>query len=173
MNTNSKFKVIIAWTAFVVLTAILVVFLVIKLNDSKTYDEYSDIKGSLLIKDIAGQKDDSYYVFIYSSSGKYQSWKQEELEKPVMTYFSFVHKNKDNENVLPIYGYDVDKFKANYEYSSCEAYLNELNANLEIANTPILVLVSGGIVTTVYSNVGGSNGIEGILVNAMKGVDGK
>lgn len=173
MNNNSKFKVIIAWSAFIVLTAILVVFLVIKLNDSKTYDDYSDIKGSLLIKDITGQSDDSYYVFVYSSSGKYQSWKQEEAETPVMAYFTYAHKNKDDEKVLPIYGYDIDKFKANYGYSSCDAYLYELNANMDIANTPMLLLVSGGIVTTVYTNIGGSNGIEGVLVNAMKGVDGK
>ena len=44
---------------------------------------------------------------------------------------------------------------------------------MDIANTPMLLLVSGGIVTTVYTNIGGSNGIEGVLVNAMKGVDGK
>lgn len=173
MNNNSKFKVVIAWIAFLVLTAILVTFLVIKLNDSKTYDEYSDIKGSLLIKDITGQSDESYYVYIYSSSGKYQSWKQKELETPVMAYFTFVHKNRNNEKVVPIYGYDIDKFKANYEYSSCDAYLSELNANLDIANTPVLVLVSGAIVTNVYTNAGGSNGVEGTLVNAMKGVDGK
>jgi len=168
MNGISKMKVLFVWIAALAIVALSIIMICVKANNTKVFKSYKDIeKSSYVIKDIAGQDESEYYVFIYSSKDDYEVEKKEALEDIVTRYFTFAHQNKNDDTVKKIYAYDTSKFKSTTEFKNCASYLSSLNSSINITDAPVLVLVSGGAVSSVYKTIGGSSGIEATLSNAI------
>lgn len=177
MKTNEKYKVILIWTIFVVITAVFLTLLFIRLNQTRDFKTYEDIeRSSYLINDITGQGNTGdYYVFVYSSSNGYDSAaKNSDLEPFITRYFTYYHQNKKTlDNLMPIYLYDVDKFKSSADYSTCSEYFLSLYSSMDISKCPALVIVCEGAVSSYITNLGGSSGIQNTIATALReGTDG-
>ena len=171
MKADEKFKVLLVWILFAFVTLLFIVFLFIRINQTKEFKTYDDIaKTNYLIRDITVQGNSGdYYVFVYSSSNGYESAaKNTDLEPIITNYFTYYHQNKKIENLIPIYLYDIDKFKSSADYPTCSDYFLALYSSMDISKCPALVIVSEGMVSSVITNLGGSGGIKSTIATALR-----
>lgn len=149
-----NFKVLIFWLGFACITIIFLVVFGIRLFKVTTFNDLDDVKrANLIIKGaVTTQKEDEYYVYIYSSKAHDTNYAYQEVEPTVFTYFTYVAKNGSNDTVK-IYAYDIDSFTPMSGYNTANEYLGSLNSNLKTSSLPSLVKVSNGGVSTTYTTI--------------------
>ncbi len=160
-----NFKILLFYIAFALITLIFAIVFCIRIFKVTTFDDLSDIKrANLMINGpITTKKEDTYYVYIYSSKAHDTNYAYEEVEPTIFTYFTFVAKGNKNENIK-IYAYDVDTFSETNQFKTVNDYLQSLNGSLKTSELPALVKVSNGAVSSAYTGI---NKIVGELQGVM------
>lgn len=164
-ENHLNFKVLIFWLGFAVITIIFLVLFGIRVFKVSTFKDMDDVKRANLVMKgaITTQKEDEYYVYLYSSKDHDSNYAYQEVEPTIFTYFTYVAKNGNNDTVK-IYAYDVDSFTSINGYNNVNDYLNSLNNNLKTSSLPSLVKISNGGVNSTFTTI---NKITGELQNVM------
>ena len=163
-KTSLNFKIITFWVGIIAVTAIFLALFINNRVKVRVFDSMSDIDraGLLLEGDEVTKQEGTYYVYIYSlKESQHDLNKLQELEPAILNYFTFVSLECDE---TPIYGYCVDDFSLGYQYESVYGYLQTLNKEINFRNAPLLIKVSNGSVSSVYTT---QNKIESELQSAM------
>ncbi|MFA6843049.1 MAG: hypothetical protein WCR33_01485 [Bacilli bacterium] len=163
-------KVVIFWSAIIVLTAGFIVTLCLQISTGKSIDSISDIENTDL--EIYGDvlsEEDNYFVYIYSSDDNtVDLTKKQEVEPAVFSYFTYVKQNKRNSDITPIYAYSTEHFAPTPAYATVSNYLASLDSNLNVNKTPILIEVEDYAVSSVYTTI---NQIQNALQTEMEAND--
>ena len=162
---NLIFKVLTFWFGIIAITALFLAVFINNLVKVRVFDSISDIDraGLLLEGDEVTKQEGTYYVYVYSlKESQHDLSKLQELEPAILNYFTYVSLENDE---TPIYGYCVDDFNLGYQYDSAFGYLQTLHKDITFRNAPLLIKVSNGSVSNVYTT---QNKIESELQTAMK-----
>lgn len=168
MEKSNKLKVIIFWSAILAITILFVSLIIVRVCQVRTFDEISDIKKAKLLlngTNITEKEDELYYVFIYTSGEQNDVMKNEEIQPIVLGYFTYVNQKQKSEGITKIYGYDIAGFTKTLEYQNVGEYLTSLHTNIKITDCPILIKVTNGSVSNVYSTI---TAIEEAINGEMK-----
>ena len=159
-----SFKVLSFYIAFALITIIFLVVFGMRIFKVSTFNDLNDVKraGLMINGQITTKKEDSYYVYIYSSKAHNSNYAYAEVEPTIFTYFTYVSKNGGS--ATRIYAYDVDTFTQNESFANVNEYLESLSTNLKTSELPALVLVSSGGVSNTFTTI---NKINSELQNIM------
>src|SRR5690606_6819824 len=143
-----------------VFTLAFIISIILTSINLRPIKSYSDIKRdnlALVGNDIFAQNETEYYVYVYSSSlnTNIDNTKAEEVSQGIFNYFNFVKHNSKSNDVMNIYGLDVD-FISNRSIVSNENYYAGVTSfedlRLSESNLPVLLRIyDGGIDGALFS----------------------
>lgn len=151
-NTN-RIKLYTFWSILGVLTVafiIIVIVMFIELKPIKSYDDISDNNLNLIGQEIFTQDETEYFVYIYNSNfnnNKIDRKKAEELKPAIFSYFNFVKRYSKKDNIIKIYGLDVNYFENRGCVGKVNNFSNVTNfANFEVkeGDIPVLLRINQG-----------------------------
>ncbi|HEY8445425.1 MAG TPA: hypothetical protein VIK94_04740 [Bacilli bacterium] len=170
VNEN-KSKLYTFWSIIAFLSITFIIILVTIFVNYQPIESYEDLSKSnmnLVGQEMFTRNQSEYYVYIYDSNfnNKIDS-KARELEPAVFNYFNFVKRYSKKENILKIYGLDVNYIENKNCLGSEDRFTNVRNFSdfkVKKSNLPVLVRIYQGQVDTVDITV---NDIQNELQLAM------
>ena len=167
MKKQIRLKVVFFWGAIGLISVIFLVLFGIMIFSITTFDDMDDVrKAKLEISEIIIDNDDQpYYVYIYSGESKKNLEKRQEVEPSVLSYFTFVRKNKGDENVLKIYAFNTDNYTGTVDMRTVNSYFETMSDEMSMSDVPFLIKVEGGTILGVYKTI---NSLQKELQSAMQ-----
>ena len=101
---KTSYKSIIFWGLIALITLIFIIVIIVRFAQSRTVNSYDSLK-QLQGEEILEQSD-KYLVFVYNSTTE-KSSEIDNFDKVVFNYISFAKRNKSNESVFKIFGFDI------------------------------------------------------------------
>lgn len=120
-------------TAYLVVTLIALIFIVVVCVKPFKISSYDDLK-QVEYKTYKTQEADEYYVFIYADSRTGNDWYKDVVVQ-------YANKARTLSNYLPIYGYDLEKTGS-----------SRLESELGLKNVPALLHIKSGAISKTYTN---------------------
>ena len=161
---NFSFKLLAFYSAFAAITIIFLVVFGMRIFKVTTFNDLDDVKKAHLMINgqVTTKKEETYYVYIYSSKAHDTNYAYQEVEPTIFTYFTYVNKNPNK--ATKIYAYDVDTFTPMNSYNNVNEYLQSLSTSLKTSELPALIKVSSGSVNNTFTTI---NKINSELQNVM------
>ncbi|HHU56011.1 MAG TPA: hypothetical protein GXZ48_04925 [Acholeplasmataceae bacterium] len=168
INEN-KTKIYIFWSIIALLTITFIAVLITIFVQYKPIESYEDLRKSdmnLIGQEMFTQNYSEYYVYIYNSNQNNNN-KATELQPAVFNYFNFVKRYSKKENIIRIYGLDVNFIENRSCLGTENIFTNVRNFSdfkVKESNVPVLVRIYQGQIDTVDVTV---NDIHNELQLAM------
>lgn len=99
---KTSYKSIVFWGLIALITLIFIIVVIVRFAQSRTVNSYESL-NHLEGAEVLEQKD-KYLVFVYDSSSEKEI---ENFDEVVFNYISFAKRNKNNDEVFAIYGFDI------------------------------------------------------------------
>ena len=109
---QNNYKAILFWGIIALVTLIFVVAIIVKFAQSRTVNSYDSLKN-LVGEELFDASENQYIVFVYDGE-KEEEYKKDEFDQVIFNYITFAKRNKNNEEVYEIFGFDINE-PSNYK----------------------------------------------------------
>lgn len=149
---KTSYKSIVFWGLIALITLIFIIVIIVRFAQSRTVNSYESLKqleGAEVL-----EQSNKYLVFVYNSTEEKES-ASDNFDNVMFNYISFAKRNKGNDDVLAIYGFDIVKpenkkiivsaeSSKDYNITNVEEYEELL---IESDQVPVLLVISGNKIT--------------------------
>lgn len=109
---QNNYKAILFWGIIALVTLIFVVAIIVKFAQSRTVNSYDSLTN-LVGEELFDASENQYIVFVYDGE-KEEEYKKDEFDQVIFNYITFAKRNKNNEEVYEIFGFDINE-PSNYK----------------------------------------------------------
>ena len=104
---QNNYKAIVFWGIIALVTLIFIVAIIVKFAQSRTVNSYDSLTN-LVGEDLFDASEDQYIVFFYDAE-KEEEYKKDEFDQVIFNYITFAKRNKNNDEVYEIFGFDINE----------------------------------------------------------------
>ena len=104
---QNNYKAIVFWGIIALVTLIFIVAIIVRFAQSRTVNSYDSLTN-LVGEDLFDASEDQYIVFVYDAE-KEEEYKKDEFDQVIFNYITFAKRNKNNDEVYEIFGFDINE----------------------------------------------------------------